>query len=379
MESIILITCSLIVLLTLALTARCRMAQKKMMWLYPSFSPDKVFPKISVIIPARNEECDIAASLRTVLKQHWVDLEIIVVNDHSTDRTGKIVDKIALADPRVTVIHDPPLKKGWLGKCNAMQHAAAQATSEYLIFADADVLHDPMCFASAFTVMQKQDYDMFSFCPLLVNESIFEHINIPIYFVGFIKLLAMPELADPASSNALASGAFMLLKAHVFHENGGFESVKGEIFDDVGLARVLKAKKFRVSYWFAPECSQVRLFKNAKDAFWGTTKNILGAVEGHAILALPLILVALFQYWTPVFAVIAGSLTASPLLVVVGLGTYAIQYLSFFSVRKFFRFYKVKLLVFPLVVIVSTCCIARALFFKMRGKIYWRGRAIRVK
>ncbi|MFC1859605.1 glycosyltransferase family 2 protein [Thermodesulfobacteriota bacterium] len=345
----------------------------------PSPPSEPLSPKISVIIPARNEEHDVAAALRSVLNQQGVDLEVIVVNDHSTDGTGTLVEEIARSNSRLTVLHDPPLRPGWLGKCNAMQYGAEKATGDYLVFTDADILHAPACFASSFTVMQHHAYDLFSFSPLWANESLWEHVNMPIYFVGFIKLLALPGLDDPASPNALATGAFMLISAKVFHENGGFESVKGDMFDDVGLARVLKARQYRVSYWFAPECSRVRLFKNAYDAFWGPTKNILGAVEGHIGLAFPLILFGTVQYWTPVVAVITGCLTGSPLLVAGGLSTYLLQYLSFFSIRRIFHFHPLKLLCFPLVVISATCCILRAVFYQRKGAILWRGRAIKVK
>lgn len=345
----------------------------------PSPPSGQIFPKISVIIPARNEEQDIVASVGSILNQQGVDLEVIVVNDHSTDRTGALVKDIARGDSRVTVLDNPPLQSGWLGKVNAMQYGAVRATGDYLIFTDADILHTPTCFSSALTVMQQQSYDFFSFSPLWMNKSVWEHVNIPIYFVGFIKLLTISGLDDPASPNALATGAFMLMKTTVLHEIGGFECVKGEIFDDVGLARVLKANHYRMSYWLAPECSRVQLFKNAHDAFWGTTKNILGAVEGRVELALPLILVCIVQYWAAAFAVIVGSLTANPLLIMSGVVTYIIQYLSFFSIRRIISFHPVKLMCFPLVVIVSTCCILRALMYQMKGTILWRGRAIKVK
>lgn len=380
MQYIIPTTCGLIVFITLALTLRSLLAQKRMSWLVPSPPSGQTFPKLSVIVPARNEEHDIVDALYSVLNQQGLDLEVIVVNDHSTDRTGALAEEIARGDSRVTVLHDPPLQSGWLGKANAMQYGSAKATGDYLVFTDADILHAPTCFASALTVMQQHTYDFFSFSPLWTNESVWEHMNIPIYFVGFIKLMSLPGIDNPASPNALASGAFMAIKTTVFHETGGFEGVKGDMFDDVGLARFLKANQYRVSYWFAPACSQVRLFKNAHDAFWGTTKNILGAVEGRpAALALPLILLAVVQYWTPVLALVVGGLTTSPLLVVSGMSTYIIQYLSFFSIRRLISFHPVKLLCFPLVVIVSTCCILRAILYQMKGTIFWRGRAIKVK
>ncbi len=171
----------------------------------------------------------------------------------------------------------------------------------------------------------------------------------------------------------------MLIKSEVFYDNEGFESVKADMFDDVGFARALKAKKYHVGYWFAPEFLRVRLFKNNSDAFWGNTKNILGAVEGNVVFALPLILLAIFQYWTPLFAIIFGYVTVNPYILFIGLSTYTIQYFSFFSVRKILSFQPLKLLFFPLVVIVATCCILRAVYYQKKGKIFWRGRAIKVK
>lgn len=379
MTIILLLLCGLIVLLTLGLIAKSLLALKQVSWLLPVPSSERSTTKISVIIPARNEEHDIAGALHSVLAQEGVDLEVIVVNDHSTDATGILVDEIAAKDSRVKVIHDPPLQSGWLGKCNAMQQGATRATADYLLFTDADIYHAPGCVASALAVMKKNDYDFFSFAPRCLNKSVWEHLNIPIYFVGFVKLLSLPGLDDPDSPNALASGAFMLIKKTVFNAHGGFECVKDAMFDDVGMAQSLKAHHYRVSYWFGPECSRVQLFKNAGDAFWGTTKNILGAVDGRAALALPLILVAIIQYWTPVVSIIFGGFTANPALVCCGLGTCILQYLSFFSIRRIIHFHPIKLLCFPLVVIVSTCCILRATAYQMKGKIYWRGRAIKVR
>ena len=355
------------------------LALKRIRWLSPSSAPVHEIRKISVIIPARNEEQDIASSLRSVLNQEGVDLEVIVVNDHSTDRTGEIVDDIARSDSRMKVLHNPPLIQGWLGKCNAMQHGATNATGNYLLFTDADINHAPGCFVAALNVMQKNEYDFISLCPLWDNQSFWENVNMPIYFFGVAKLLATPGLEDPDSANAIATGALMLITTRVFRDIGGFEGVKSEMLDDVGLARLLKTQNYRVGYRLAPDCLQVRLFKNSRDAFWGTTKNILVAVEDHLWLAIPLIILGVLQNLAPLFAVAFGLLKTEPLLLIVGMATYGIQYFSFFSVRRLIRFHPFKLLFFPLVAIVATCCIVRALVSHVKGAIIWRGREIKVK
>jgi hypothetical protein len=193
------------------------------------------------------------------------------------------------------------------------------------------------------------------------------------------KLLATPGLEDPNTANALATGTLMLISTRVFREIGGFQGVKGEMLDDVAMARLLKTHHYRVGYRLAPDCLQVRLFKNNHDAFWGTTKNILVAVEGHLWLAIPLSILGILQNLTPLFAVALGLLKTDGLLLIAGMTMYGIQYFGFFSVRRLFHFHPFKLLFFPLVAINATCCIFRALASHVKGTILWRGREIKVR
>lgn len=379
LEWTVLIVCGIVTIYWITITLKCVLAQKRIHWLSPSLTSVLEKRKISVIMPARNEAQDIAYSLHSILNQKNVDLEVIVVNDHSNDRTGEIVDDIALSDSRLKVLHNPPLAKGWLGKCNAMQYGAAEAAGDYLLFTDADIFHHEGCFNNVISVMQKENYDFISLFPLFENYSFWENINIPMYFFGIAKLLATPGLENPDSSNAVASGALMLINTTVFRDIGGFQGVKGEMFDDIGLARLLKKEDYRVGYRLAPECLKVRLFKTNLDAFWGTTKNILGAVEGHVWLAIPLIFLGFLQNWMPLFAVVLGILNDSLLLLVVGLIAYGVQYLSFFSVKRLLRFHPLKLLFFPLVAIVVAFCVLRALVSHTKGSILWRGREIKVR
>ncbi len=137
MEQTLVVICGIVALFGVVMTLLCVLAQRRIQWLTPDATPIQTAETLSVVIPARNEEADLAAALRSVLAQEGVELEVTVVNDHSTDRTGEIADAIARADPRVRVLHDPPLPPEWLGKCNAMQQGAAVATGDYLLFADA--------------------------------------------------------------------------------------------------------------------------------------------------------------------------------------------------------------------------------------------------
>src|SRR5262245_499566 len=135
--------------------------------------------KLSVVIPARNEQQDIERALRSVLGQKGVELHVIVVNDHSTDETGAILRRLADEDSRITVVENPPLEAGWLGKQNAMNHGVAVASGfadELILFTDADVVHCPTSFATGIDVLKKQGLDFLSLTPRIVCESFWENV-----------------------------------------------------------------------------------------------------------------------------------------------------------------------------------------------------------
>jgi hypothetical protein len=335
--------------------------------------------KISVIMPARNEEQDIARSIESVLAQRDVDLEVIVVNDHSTDRTGEIADSAARTDARVRVIHDPELPPGWLGKCNAMQKAAALAGGEVILFTDADIMHQPRTVAIALAEMERLELDFLSLFPRMDCISLWENIIVPC-FVGGLAVLAPPGIEDPRSTDALGAGAFLMVRAPVFRAIGGFEPIRGEMADDRELARLIKSKGYRVAFRFAPELLDVRIYKGNSHAFWGMTKNVLIAIEGRLWLAPFVMVLPIFAFWTPLYCTIAGVTENNIGLALVGATGYIVGYSAIWTGHRIFRFHPLKALLYPLVVVPVICCMARALFlYLVRGEVAWRGRSIRVR
>ncbi len=335
--------------------------------------------KVSVIMPARNEAEDIGRSIESLLAQQDVDLELIVVNDHSTDRTGEIAEAAARADHRVRVIHNPELPPGWLGKCNAMQQAAALAAGDLLLFTDADIIHEPGALATGLAELDNLGLDFLSLFPRMDTISLWENIVVPT-FVGGLALLVTPGLEDPNSRDALGAGAFLLIRAPVFQAIGGFEPIRGEMADDLELARLVKSKGYRVGFRFAPEFLHVRIYKGDSHAFWAMTKNVLIAIQGRLWLAPAVMVLPILAFWTPLYCAIAGLVEADTMLALVGAAGYLIPYASMWSSRRLFPFHPLKALLYPLVAIPVICCMGRALFlYLIRGEVAWRGRSIRVR
>jgi glycosyltransferase involved in cell wall biosynthesis len=343
--------------------------------------PDGFGPtaRLAVIVPGRDEQQDLGQSLGSVLNQVGVELEVIVVNDHSSDRTGEIANAMAVGDRRLKVLHNPELPPGWLGKCNAMQQAAALASGDFLLFTDADILHAPTCFATALIEMERHSLDFLSLFPLMHCVSLCENVNLPALISG-MALFATTEIDDPRSPDALAAGAFMMVRTSVFQAVGGFNGIRGAILDDVALARLIKRNGYRVGFHAAPRLIQVRLHKGNLHAFWGMTKNILEGLRGRFWLAPAVMLLPVLVFGMPLVCIGSGVLERNLVLVLTGLATYALQYATLWTGRKIFSFHPGKALFFPLIAIPVICCMAKALYlYSWRGEVHWRGRTVRVR
>jgi glycosyltransferase involved in cell wall biosynthesis len=375
----LLVLCSLSVLVPVVVAFEFAAALRRISWHDPPAACPERTARLSVIIPARDEEQDLAAAVQSVLQQVGVDLEIFVVNDHSSDRTGQIAESLARSDPRLKVIHEPVLPSGWLGKCNAMQQAAAVATGEYLVFTDADVRHAPTCFGTALAELERQRYDLLSLFPLMHFVSLWENVIVPALLAG-IAQFASRAIEDPQSADAIAAGAFIMVRSEAFRVVGGFEAIRCEVFDDVALARLLKRRGYRVGLRAAPRLLQVRMYKGNRHAFWGMTKNVLSGLGGRLWLAPAVMLLPILVFGTPLLCAVAGLWGNDPRLVLAAVGTYALQYATLWPGRQIFSFHPGKALFFPLVAIAVVCCLTRALFLMTtRGSIHWRGRTIRVR
>lgn len=335
-------------------------------------------PRIDVIIPARNEQDDLEETVRGLLAQEDVDLRIFIVNDHSTDNTAAIADRLVADDDRVAVIHDPPLKPGWFGKVNAMQQASELVSAPDLLFCDADSQLRPRCLISAWHERERLKADLISLCPLWVCESFWENALLPhCLLTGTVQFMP-PSVNDDASNAAAAAGAFILVRRDVFVAINGFDAVKTEMLDDLEFAKHVKRSGYRTRFKLAPNLISVRLFKDNAGAFWGLTKNVLGAVK-IKWMAIPAMLLPIFFYWVPLFCVVWGVVNTHWPMFVAGLATYLVQLWTTWLSTRICRIRWSKAVFFPAAALPVICCFSSALFhWWCRGAVYWRGRVVSV-
>lgn len=250
-----------------------------------TLSPNSV-PKVSVIIPARNEEANLERCLRSLVVQKGVLFEILVVNDDSTDRTRSIAESftrvrqcpfIALNEflVDVHVLDAPqPLPEGWTGKANALSAGEAAARGEWLLFTDADTEHLEGSLAAALTEAEENRSDLLSYSPGQVLTGVRQQLLMPLIFGELAMKYSPRRVSDPAMPDAAANGQYLLVRAAAHRLIGGFASVANELLDDVALARRYKQQGLKIRFRYAGEAVRTRMYSSWDDLRIGWTKNL---------------------------------------------------------------------------------------------------------
>ena len=246
--------------------------------------PEKVrtvpMPRISVLIPARNEAHNIQDAINCALRNERVELEIIVADDTSDDDTGEIVRALAAADARIRLITTPPLPAGWNGKQHACYHLAQAATMPLLCFVDADVRLEPNALAAMAGFLETSRASLASGVPRQITRSWMESLLIPlIHFVllGFLPIDRMRRSVDPAY--AAGCGQIFMAVKRDYHTVGGHAAIRTTLHDGIRLPAVFRAAGFRTDLFDATTIASCRMYHNAAEVWSGLAKN---ATEGMA-------------------------------------------------------------------------------------------------
>ncbi len=240
-------------------------------------------PRVSVGVPARDEERVIGACLESLLAQEGIDLEIRVLDDGSTDRTAAIVREIAARDGRVRLMEGLPLPEGWKGKPHACHQLGEAATGEWLLFVDADVRLGSGAIAAAVAQGEATGADLLSVFPEQVCGSLSEKVLMPT--LGFILLVFLPLrfLDRPDPRIAAANGQFMLFRREAYLAIGGHAAVKGEMVEDIVLARRIKQAGKRLAIADGTGRVFCRMYTNLGEIWLGFSKNLYPAFGGKPL------------------------------------------------------------------------------------------------
>ncbi len=205
------------------------------------------WPRVSLIIPARNEATTIQGAIATRLKDGYPNLELILIDDRSTDGTSEIIDQIAAHDERVKAIHISELPEAWIGKLYAMQQGVQAATGDWFLFSDADIFIKPTTLKRVITYCEARNLDHLAVFPeLLATNFILD--SVLSMFVRQLGMWCQIWAVENKNSKAfVGSGSFNLVRRSAFEKTKGFEWLKLEVCDDVALGQMLKKSGARSS------------------------------------------------------------------------------------------------------------------------------------
>jgi glycosyltransferase involved in cell wall biosynthesis len=249
-------------------------------------------PRVSVIVPARNEEEDIEQTLNQLLALDYDNYEVIVVNDRSSDRTGKIMDRVAASPAAhgcLRVLHISELPPGWLGKAHAMWSAGQQASGDWLLFTDADVLFKPDVLRRALAYAETEKADHVVVFPRMIMKHFGEKVMIAFFQTLFTFGHRPWRVADPDTRDHMGVGAFNMVRRSAYEAVGTYKALRMEVLDDMKLGKVLKNARFVQRNVFGEDLISIRWAKGALGVVDNLTKNFF------AILS--------FQWWRTIASV----------------------------------------------------------------------------
>src|SRR5690349_6710863 len=234
---------------------------------------------VSAIIPARNEEAVIVTCIESLARQPEIS-EIFVVDDQSTDGTASAVRNLMDKYSHLRLLQTDGLPDGWVGKNYALWIGVQQAKGSWLLFTDADAVHESNSAARALQIAQEHEAALVSFSPEQVTENWYEKALIPYIYLRLAKLFSYDRVNDPKSPAAAANGQFLMIRRNVYDAIGGHAGVAGEVLEDVAIAMHVKATGHRISFASGKGIVRVRMYRSF-DAMWqGWKKNLYRLIGG---------------------------------------------------------------------------------------------------
>lgn len=233
-----------------------------------------IAPLVSAIVPACNEEATVESGLRSLCLQSYPNLEIIVVNDRSTDNTVAVIEAVRKDFPQVQLVSITELPIGWLGKPHALQAGANRARGEYLLFTDADICQEKTTISRA---VRKIHMDMLSHLSLIFQNrggSLLLNVLICDVGAGLLLLLRPWKAKDPKSRFFSGVGAFNMVKRSVYHAIGGHERIRMQVIDDVFIGKLVKWGGFTQDCLLAQNHVTVPWYPTVPEMIAGLMKNV---------------------------------------------------------------------------------------------------------
>lgn len=331
----------------------------------------EAFPKLSVVVAALNEARTVEQAMKTLLSLQYPDMEIIAVDDRSTDSTGEILDRLAQAHKRLRVVHITELPPGWLGKNHALHVGGQQATGECILFTDADVHFKKNALKRAVAYFLTNNLDHLTLFPDIDLEGFWERLSVG-FFGALFSMHTRPwRVADSRSGAYVGVGAFNLVRTDSYRRMGGHASLPMDVTDDMKLGKRMKMSGGSSACMPSGPLVRVRWVVGLRGLVEGLTKNMFAGFGFHAPYALAAITAIFLMSMWPFIGLFYGPLATRLMCLTAILLMMATADSASPAMVKLSPVYG---LFFPIAGIIMQYIILRSMFYTFRqGGIVWRG------
>lgn len=336
-------------------------------------------PRVSVLVPARNEAHNIEACIRSLLEQDYPDFEVIVLDDSSEDDTRRILARLARDTGRLRVLDGSPPPPGWLGKHWACHQLAQAAGGELLLFTDADTRHESNALRDAVSALLAEGADLVTAFPREVAATIGEKLIVPVISFGIVSFLPLAlarRMKLPSLSVTI--GQFMLFRRSAFEAVGGYEAIRDHIVDDVMLGRRIIQHGFAWRLMDGTRHVSCRMYRGFWDAVDGFTKNVFAFFDHSLVLFVVVWVWVGIAFLVPPYVVFAHALGVpiegyphhlAVIAVCESLLLWGVAYHRF-------QFPLYMTLLYPFSLFLFVLIAFRSLVFTVSGQSSWKGRSL---
>lgn len=326
-------------------------------------------PKVSILIPARNEEENISNCLDNVLELNYKNTEVIVYNDQSTDRTNEILAEYAAGSGRIRVINGTEKPDGWTGKSWACKNLSDASSGELLLFLDADVTLSRNCLDNIVSFVSNSDIGLLSCFSRQVMITPIEWLTVPVVNWILLSLLPLDLVYKlPAGSLAAANGQFMLFKREDYELSGGHASVKDTGVDDIAFARLMKKQSRKVMTLLSRDHVSCRMYSTFTQSVQGLSKSFFCGFNMPWIIYLCILSVLFAAFFLPFILVFADSMYLIDIFLII----LARSFISHCSGQNIF----LNIVLHPLQILCMFLIGLSSFRSYMTGNVYWKGRRI---
>ncbi|MDC0535336.1 glycosyltransferase [Francisellaceae bacterium] len=341
-----------------------------------NYQPTGTLGKVSIVVPVHNEQAKLQQCIESLCQQSYEDIEVIAVNDRSSDRSGEILTALSQQYSNLKVINITHCPEGWLGKTNALQKGAETAQGKHLIFCDADVHFDAKLVSNALGFIQEKKLDFLSIIPRLQLKS-FSMKTYMVFQTFTMYLFLMPWKArKPNKPEAIGCGAFNYITREAFDDIGQMNNIALEPIDDIALAKQAKKQGYKTTFAYANDQLTIEWYANLSEVAQGLEKNIFAVNDFKASRIAVSILGLIFLFLLPVIAIFFLNSSG----VVLGLISYGLTALCIAYSAKLLTINPLYSLLFPLSTLFCLYIILRSFLqaYKRRG-ILWGGKVYSVQ